>query len=279
MLYTLPTFSIITPSYNQAPYIEATIQSVMAQDYPHLEYLVIDGGSTDGTIDLLRQYESHLRWVSEPDKGQADAINKGFRQSTGEIVTWLNSDDLYLPGALHHVAHFFSQQPEVDVVYGDYYLVDQSGCLLATRREISFNYDILLYGLNYISQPATFFRRRVFDRVGYLDDALHYGLDWEYWLRIASHGGRFAHIPHYLAAARWHAKAKTLLAPPAMQVEHEAIRTKYWRKHQFKSPHWQGWYAAWLNKLYRAKRQALKLLQRGHIDLFPADWLMDKQKG
>lgn len=273
----LPRISIVTPSFNQVQYIEETMKSVLSQDYPYLEYLVIDGGSTDGTLDILRRYEAYLHWVSELDKGQADAINKGFKQATGEIVSWLNSDDLYLPGVLHQVANYFSQHPEVDVVYGDYHLIDQAGRLLLTRREISFDYNILLYGLNYISQPATFFRRDIFDRVGYLDDTLHYGLDWEYWLRIASHGGRFAHLPHSLAATRWHNTAKTLLAPPAMPAEHQAIRAKYWGKHQFKSPRWQRWYAAWLNKLYRAKRQALKLLQRRHIDLFPADWLMYNQ--
>lgn len=273
----LPKISIVTPSFNQAQYIEETIKSVLSQDYPCLEHLVIDGGSTDGTLDILRRYESHLHWVSEPDRGQADAINKGFHQCTGEIVAWLNSDDLYLPGALHQVANLFNQHPGVDVVYGDYHLIDQTGRLLLTRREISFDYNILLYGLNYISQPATFFRRGVFDSVGYLDDTLHYGLDWEYWLRIASHGGRFAHLPSYLAATRWHTQAKTLIAPPQMYAEHQAIRAKYWHKHQLKSPRWQRWYAAWLNKFYRAKRQALKLLQRRHLDLFPADWLMYNQ--
>ncbi|HMR66226.1 MAG TPA: glycosyltransferase family 2 protein, partial [Anaerolineae bacterium] len=111
--------SIVTPSYNQADYLEATIQSVLAQVYPAVEHIVIDGGSTDTTLKILRKYERILQWLSEPDQGQAEAINKGFTKSTGEIVAWLNSDDIYLPGALHRVANFFSQHPEIDVVYGD----------------------------------------------------------------------------------------------------------------------------------------------------------------
>ncbi len=273
----LPVISIITPSYNQAPYIEATLQSVLGQNYPCLEYLVIDGGSSDGTLDILRRYDNALRWLSEPDTGQANAINKGFRQATGEIVAWLNSDDLYLPGALAHVAHFFSHHPEIAVIYGDYTLIDASGKTLLRRQEIPFDYHILLYGLDYIAQPTVFFRRHVFDQVGYLDENLHYGLDWEYWLRLANHGYQFAHLSHYLAATRWHPTAKTLVAPPQLYAEHQAIRQKYWRGYQFQNPRWQGWYAAWLNKAYRAKRQAIKLLRRGHIDLFPADWLMYNQ--
>ncbi len=266
--------SIITPSYNQARYIEETIQSVHAQGYPHLEHLVIDGGSTDGTLDILKQYEHTLRWVSESDEGQADAINKGFKQATGDIVTWLNSDDVYLPQALHRVGDFFSQHPAVDVIYGDYHLIDQNGEVLLRKKEIPFDHDILLYGLDYISQPTTFFRRSVFDKVGYLDDSLHYGLDWEYWLRMAAAGLKFAHIPHPLAATRWHIEAKTLEAPPEMYAEHQAIRERYWNKHRFQAPGWQRGYAVWLNKWYRFKRQWLKIFLRRTIDFPPGDWVL-----
>jgi glycosyltransferase involved in cell wall biosynthesis len=275
---TLLNFSIITPAYHQAQYIEATIQSVLAQNYPRLDYLVVDGGSTDGTLDILRRYENRLRWLSEPDRGQADAINKGFKQTTGDIVAWLNSDDLYLPGVLTQVAEFFYQHPEIDIVYGDYHLIDPTGRLLLTRREIPFDYNILLYGLNYIGQPTVFFRRHVFDRAGYLDENLYYGLDWEYWLRLATCGCKFAHIPHFLAATRWQPQAKTLVAPPQMYAEHQVIRDRYWQKHRFQAARLQKIYTVWLNKLYRGKRQALKVILRHTLDLYPADWLMYQQK-
>ncbi|MCB0164760.1 MAG: glycosyltransferase [Anaerolineae bacterium] len=272
----LPKISIITPSFNQADYIAETIDSVRAQNYPYLEHMVIDGGSTDGTLAILQQYDG-LDWVSEPDNGQADAINKGFKKSTGDIAAWLNSDDIYLPGALQHVADFFSRHPQIDIIYGDYHLIDQTGNVLLRKQEIPFDYNILLYGLDYISQPTTFFRCSVFERSGYLDDSLHYGLDWEYWLRLANDGCQFAHLPIDLAATRWHVDAKTLVAPPAMYAEHEAIRAKYWNKPRFKSPRWHKLYTAWLNKRYRFKRQLLKILRRRRIDFPPGDWVLRAQ--
>jgi glycosyltransferase involved in cell wall biosynthesis len=274
----LPSISIVTPSFNQASYIKETIQSVLTQEYPYLEYFVIDGGSTDGTLDILRQYDQQLNWASEPDEGQTQAINKGFRKSTGEIVAWLNSDDLYLPGALHSVADFFSRHPDVDVVYGDYLLVDRQSKVLLRKREIPFDYNILLHGLNYISQPATFFKQSLFDRVGYPDESLHYGMDWEYWLRIASSGGKFVHLPRYLAAARWHAQAKTLLAPPRMHSEFQAMRARYWPGYSPQAGSWQKLYLGLLNKVYRAKRQALKFLLRHTVDFPPGHWVMQGQR-
>lgn len=267
--------SIITPSFNQARYIKETIESIHSQNYPDLEHLVIDGSSTDNTVEILKQYEHHLRWISEPDSGQANAINKGFRQATGDIVTWLNSDDVYLPQTLRRVADFLTRHPQVDVIYGDYVLIDNEGQVLLRKKEIPFDYNILLYGLDYISQPTTFFRRSIFDKVGYLDESLHYGLDWEYWLRIAARGGKFAHIPDYLAATRWHIEAKTLDAPPEMYTEHEAIRNRYWKKRRFQAPGWHRLYKMWLNKYYRLKRQALKIILRQTVDFPPGNWILN----
>lgn len=275
---TLLPIAIITPSYNQGPYLETTIQSVLAQHYPGLEYLVIDGGSTDGTLAILRRYENRLQWLSEPDTGQANAINKGFRRSSGQIIGWLNSDDIYLPGALARVGEFFQQHPAIDVLYGDFWWIDEQGRKLLARREIPFDANILLYGLNYIGQPTVFFRRQIFDRAGYLDESLHYGLDWEYWLRIAQHGGKFAHLPHFLAATRLHATAKTIAAPPEMFAEHRAIRQKYWRRRRFASPQLQGLYEVWLNKWYRAKRQVLKIIWRQTFDWLPGNSIMNLHK-
>lgn len=270
----LPAISIITPSYNQAGFIEATIQSVLAQNYPHTEHLVIDGNSTDGTLFILQKYKRILRWRSEPDRGQAHAINKGFRQSAGELVAWLNSDDIYLPGALHQVAQVFAQNPAVDVLYGDYYFIDEYGRTVMRRREIPFDYNILLYGLDYISQPTVFFRRRLLAEFGDLDETLHYGLDWEYWLRLAAGGARFAHLPRYLAATRLHTAAKTIIAPPQMRAEHRRIRNTYWATYRCQSPRLHVLHAGMLNKIYRAKRQLKKIYLRRSLDFPPAHWVM-----
>jgi glycosyltransferase involved in cell wall biosynthesis len=274
----IPKISVITPSYNQASYLRETIDQVLAQNYPNLDYLIIDGGSTDGTLDILQTYTNRLTWLGEPDHGQAEAINKGLQRATGDILAWLNSDDLYLPGALQCIADFFTRQPDVDMVYGDYHLIDSRGKLLLRKKEIPFDYNILLYGLDYISQPTTFFRRRVVERVGYLDESLHYGLDWEYWLRIARAGGQVAHIPRYLAAARWHPQAKTIIAPAQMYAEHQAIRQRYGDRPRFRSARLQRLYAAWLNKRYRLKRQLLKIVLRQTIDFPPGNWVMARQR-
>ncbi|MDM8520484.1 glycosyltransferase family 2 protein [Anaerolineales bacterium HSG6] len=282
------TLSIVTPSYNQADFLPTTIASVLEQSYPALEYFIVDGASTDGTVDILRQHglsgwaegqndSRNICWISEPDHGQAEAINKGFRRTTGEIVGWLNSDDIYLPEAFERVATFFQNYPHVDVIYGDYHLIDEHDQIILRKKEIPFDYNILLYGLDYISQPTVFFRRAMLEQVGYLDEQLNYGLDWDYWLRLAQHGGTFQHVPHYLAATRLHGTAKTVVAPPAMYAEHEKIRNRYWNKHRFQSSTWQRIYASILNKQYRFKRQLLKIGLRRTIDFPPSHWVMARQ--
>ena len=273
----LPVISVITPSFNQAQYIEATIQSVLAQNYPNTESLIIDGCSTDNTLSILQKYRTHVRWVSEPDHGQAEAINKGFKQANGEILAWLNSDDIYLPGTLHHVARHFAQHPATDVVYGDYYFIDERGRTIMRRREIPFDYRILLYGLDYISQPTVFFRRSLLEQFGDLDETLNYGLDWEYWLRLAGGGARFAHLPYYLAATRLHATAKTIVAPVEMHAEHRRIRAKYWRTYRFQSPRLHILHNFLLNKIFRAHRQIKKIFLRRSVDFPPAHWVMYNQ--
>jgi glycosyltransferase involved in cell wall biosynthesis len=270
--------SIVTPSFNQAHFIKETIESVLSQNYPNLEYLIIDGGSSDGTINILQEYNTNLSWISEPDEGQAQAINKGFKKTTGDIIAWLNSDDIYLPHALSIVAEFFVQHPHIDLVYGDFYVINEQSEILLRRKEIPFDFNILLYGLDYICQPATFFRRTIFERVGYLDENLHYGLDWEYWLRIAKHGGKLALLPGYLAAIRWQPQAKTLVEPPQLHAEHQAIRERYWQKHRFQSQRWQQVYITWLKKFYRLKRQGLKIVSRRTLDLPPGQWVMRREQ-
>lgn len=202
--------SVVTPSYNQEAFIRTTIESVLSQTYPHVEYLVMDGGSEDGTLEVLKSYGSRFYWESKPDRGQTNAINKGWKKSTGEILAWLNSDDFYYPESLQLVASFFEKNPHIDWVYGDCNFVDEQGNLLRAYPTRPYNYlDLLVNTWNYIPQPATFIRRRVFESCGFLDESLNYIMDMEYWLRI---GERFqgGYLPAPLAALRLHREAKSL---------------------------------------------------------------------
>ncbi|MEW5975387.1 MAG: glycosyltransferase family 2 protein [Acidobacteriota bacterium] len=204
-----PLVSIVTPSFNQGRFIEETIQSVLSQDYSSLEYLVMDGGSTDNTLDVLRRYESRLRWVSEPDRGQSHAINKGFARARGEIVAWLNSDDTFVQGAVNKAVRHFQKNPDVMMVYGEGYLIDeQSQVKQRFPATEPFNLWRLIYYGDYILQQTVFMRKEVFDQVGMLDESLHYGMDWDLWIRI---GKRFRidYIPEFLGNLREYSAAKT----------------------------------------------------------------------
>lgn len=225
-----PTVSIVTPSYNQGPYIEETIRSVLGQESPGLEYIVVDGGSTDDTLEILRKYEAHLRWLSEKDRGQADAINKGFRAARGEILGWLNSDDTYLPGAIRKVVEYFRTHPDVDMVYGEGYHVDEGGEVIERYSTEPFDRRRLAE-VCFICQPAAFFRARVFREVGPLDASLSYALDYDYWMRIAARC-RIGHLNEYLANSRLHRGTKTLSRP--VEVHAEILRTV--RKHYGRVP-------------------------------------------
>jgi glycosyltransferase involved in cell wall biosynthesis len=223
----LSTISIVTPSYQHAPFLEAAIDSVLHQDYPNLEYLVADGGSTDGTIEILKKYQSRLKWFSEPDRGQTDAINKGFARTSGEILGWLNSDDEYAPGALRTVGDFFAANPDVGLVYGDANFIDARGGRLAACAHIEpFNRRRLLYYCDYIVQPAAFFRRSVFQSVGGMDESLHWAMDYDFWLK-ASAVSRCQYIPRVLAHYRWLATSKTGIGGPQRLVEVEQVARRH----------------------------------------------------
>jgi glycosyltransferase involved in cell wall biosynthesis len=224
------SFSIVTPSLNQGRFIERTIRSVLEQDYAPLEYIVCDGGSTDETAGVLTTYAERVKVVSERDTGQASAVNKGIRLSSGDLIGWLNSDEVYLPGALTQVADCFNQRPEADVVYGDAHLIDAHDAVTGAYYTEPWN-PARLAERCFLCQPAVFFRRSVVERFGALDEHLHYCLDYEYWLRLASAGATFKYSPTILAGSRLHASSKTLRARldssvADQQITHKSLRAQ-----------------------------------------------------
>ncbi len=183
----LPLVSVVTPSFNAAEFIEQTIQSVMSQDYPNLEHIVVDGGSTDGTIDILNRYR-RLRWISEKDNGQSEALNKGFGMARGSILCWLNGDDTFCAGDIVRAAvSFFQDHPQTDMVYGDYNVIDQNGQIIHTRQNEEFDLTKHLLA-NQVGGAAVFMRRAIVERVGGIDPTLHYAMDYDLWLRLAKKG-------------------------------------------------------------------------------------------
>jgi glycosyltransferase involved in cell wall biosynthesis len=200
---SLPSISVITPTFNGAAYLEDAILSVERQSGVAAEHIVIDAASTDSTLAILQRH-SQLRWVSEPDRGQSDAINKGFRMATGDLVGWLNADDYYLPGGLEAIARAAAEHPEADVFYSDCIFVDPGGRIVRSKVEHDFDLQVLLYFGCYIPSTSTFFRRRLIERGLLLDCDYRVAMDFEFFARLARLGCRFHYIPRFLAAFRWH---------------------------------------------------------------------------
>ena len=219
----------MTPSYNQAAYLEQTITSVLEQDYPRLEYFLVDGASTDGSVEIIKKYADKFAWwVSEKDSGQAEAINKGFSRAKGEIIAWLNSDDYYLPGTISAMVKIFQDNSDVVLVYGNMLAVNKHGEPINALKYNQLTLEDLLC-FQIIGQPVVFFRREALKKAGDLDITYHCFLDHHLWLRIALQG-RILHVDETWAAARYHAEAKNIANP--IEFSREAFRILDWVKAQ-----------------------------------------------
>jgi glycosyltransferase involved in cell wall biosynthesis len=205
---TDPLVSIVTPSFNQGCFLRRAIDSVLHQDYPHIEYLVMDGGSTDESVSILQSYGNRFGWVSEPDCGQSHALNKGFARCRGTLRAYLNSDDVLLPGAVRTAVDYFRQHPDWDLIYGEAHLIDRDDRVIGRYDTADYSFDRLMVNCC-ICQPAAFWRSRIADRVGPFNESLHCVLDYEYWLRIDRAGGRLVHLPDLLACSRIYPETKT----------------------------------------------------------------------
>jgi glycosyltransferase involved in cell wall biosynthesis len=219
----VPLVTVVTPSFNHGRFIRETIESVLTQSHPRIEYLVMDGGSTDETVEILKSYGDRLAWVSEPDRGQTDAINKGWRRARGTIIAYLNSDDTYLPGAVAKAVAGLHANPGAGALYGEGYHVDEAGRVI--ERYPTEPFDMARLGQTcFICQPTVFLRRDVVERLGYLDESRRYCMDYDLWIRLA-HVSRFAYLPEYLANTRMY--AETVTSALRVPVHAEILDTVY----------------------------------------------------
>jgi glycosyltransferase involved in cell wall biosynthesis len=240
-----PTLTVITPSLNHARFLRRCIDSVLDQGYPRLEYLVLDGGSTDGTREILESYGDRFAWRSRPDRGQAAAINEGFASTRGEIVAWLNSDDYYLPGAFNSAVAFLDAHPDADMVYGRAHMVDESGRRIREYPTFAFSRRDLSRKC-YVCQPTVFIRRRALDAFGPLDERLDICFDYEWWLRVGRTGSlRFC--DEVLAASRHHTATKT-----AGRRLRALVEAGYLMRRHYGRASWR-WSAKWIARRWRLR--------------------------
>ncbi|UCV06655.1 glycosyltransferase family 2 protein [Dechloromonas denitrificans] len=243
----LPKISIVTPSYNQAEFLERTIRSVLDQNYPNLEYIIIDGGSTDGSVDIIRKYADRLAyWISEPDGGQTDAINKGLQRATGEWLAWQNSDDIYYNGSFVAAAAAAAQNPDADIIIGNINLIDRDDVVLRDICYVTPSYGGLLAEGMVLTNQAAFWRRRVHEKIGWLSMDLHYAFDYEWFLRLTK-GRKGAHVNECWGGYRLHEATKTHNQAQRFHEENSRIRLE----HPF--------LPAWARAFYKGRRLCMTL--------------------
>lgn len=225
---SLPTISVVVPSLNQGAFIDATLQSILGQRYPNLELIVIDGGSKDESVEVIRKYASSISyWISEPDAGQTDALIKGFSRAVGDIQCWINSDDQMANKSMFQVAEFFKRRPNAEAVFGDTAWIDWHGRLLRVQREIPFNRFIWLHTYNYIPCMSMYWRRSLYERVGGLDARFDLAMDADLWSRFAD-VTRIHHVRHVWSYQRFYAEQKNVRLRDVTEKEDELIRGRCW---------------------------------------------------
>lgn len=267
-----PKISIITPSFNQDQYLEATILSVLEQNYPNLEYMIIDGGSTDQSVEIIKKYQEHLTyWVSEKDRGQTHAINKGFKRATGDVVNWLNSSYMLPKESLWRLAEAINSNPKADVYYGDYQAVDETGKPVYTRKMGPYMYPALFWGRQLSSQPAVFIRRHLFEQLGYLDEEKVFCMDTEFWIRVSRAGTQFQQVKHPLGITRSHPTAKTTRLQHVLHDEHKAVVRRYHALDVFKTGgKAENAYFTFMNRFWRMAAALNRMLFRGDFSIMQA---------
>jgi len=262
-----PKVSVVTPSFNSSRTIRETIESVRAQDYPHWEHLVMDGASSDATLDILKEYP-HLQWISEKDEGHYHAMNKGILRGTGEIVAILNADDCYLPGTLSAVGKAFAAHPDWDALFGDIIYIDGEGREIYRREEAVYDYDVLRFsGVCYVIHPTLFVRRSAHDRLGlYRHNEFKNACDLDFILRLGRARCRVGHLPRYLVRYRWHnyGQSADLRISRNMAREAAVLCREHGRP--------EGWRGMCLQVCFRLKRQMQKFVVRRKVDLIPGTW-------
>jgi hypothetical protein len=268
----LPTLTVVTPSYNQAEYLERTILSVLNQNYPKLEYFIIDGGSTDGTLDIIRKYEPYLAgWVSEPDKGQTDAINKGFRRATGDYVAYQNSDDIFAPDALWCVAEAWQRAPQTDVFFGNLYIMDEQDVVQEEIRVPPFSAGCQIYEGMQVFNQSLFIRRELLAETGWLDTSLQFVMDYEVVTRLGIRPGiRFRHVPGFWGAFRVQPDAKSSQIAETGQTEHQQVSARY-------QPQFRSWLGGGFWRSYSRFRKVAWFLMSGQLGYIAHRYTLSKQ--